>query len=200
MIIICIRHNFKTRRSRNASTDWRLVPSSSLQLPTQPEVSSEHIIVYGFPRVYGIWFSSSRWKVSSTRSDILGRHTRAVPFKIIISVIHNSQMKGWCIGFITARLPRTWYMIFFSASWWKVWSAWSDLERSTCTVTSLKITVWVCYNAYSGSELRVVSGSSLTSVKVTCVALTESAPYASLWLIMPLGTIFTPRFWTVLYV
>ena len=90
--------------------------------------------------------------------------------------------------------PPPTYMIFFSASWWKVWSAWSDLERSTCTVTSLKITVWVCYNAYSGSELRVVSSSSLISVKVTCVALTESAPYASLWLIMPLGTICTRDF------
>ena len=43
------------------------------------------------------------------RDLIFWGDTRAVPFKIIISAIHNSQMKGWCIGFITARLPRTWY-------------------------------------------------------------------------------------------
>ena len=73
----------------------------------QMKAWSPGVCMIGFPRT---GCDSRRLGGRFSRRDLtFWGDTRAVPFKIIISAIHNSQMKGWCIGFITARLPRTWY-------------------------------------------------------------------------------------------
>ena len=50
MIIICIRHNFKTRRSRNASTDWR---SCSIFIIAASDTAGSKLGAYN-----RLWFSS----------------------------------------------------------------------------------------------------------------------------------------------